>query len=295
MKKQVIAAAAASIIVGISAQAADITVTVNGEKVDFPNAVPFIENDRTLVPMRAIFEALGADVQWDEKTRTVISYSAETDTAITMQIDNNKMFVNEKEVILEVPAKIVNDSTVVPVRAVSEAMDCKVDWNEETKEITIIKAENTGIANPWTDCKSLEELNSATNSHEGVKYVVTELKNTDNLKTKAFRYMADENMSEILYSYEKDGIKAEICVRTAPGDADISGVYGAEEQNESYLSYESLVDIYKSENILYAVWSTPIPVISHSVSIKCENVSDEDMESLLKSVVEEVNKNFPRG
>ena len=54
----------------------NITVTVNGNNVSFVEITPFIENDHTLVPMREIFEALGADVQWDNETRTVISQIA---------------------------------------------------------------------------------------------------------------------------------------------------------------------------------------------------------------------------
>lgn len=117
----------------------EITVLVNGTAVEFEDQTPFIENDRTLVPMRAIFEALGAYVDWDEETRTIVSYDPVSDVSITMQADSNVMFVGEKEVTLDVPAKIVNDRTVVPVRAVAEGMNSIVDWDEATRTVIVEK------------------------------------------------------------------------------------------------------------------------------------------------------------
>ncbi len=143
MNKKITAAAAVLALTAMSftgVNAKDtIKVFVNGNEVQFTEAAPFIENDRTLVPMRAIFEALGAAVEWDEETKTVLSYDPASEVAITMQIDSQTMFVNGEAVTLDVPAKIVNDRTVVPVRAISEGMHSTVDWDGETKTITITK------------------------------------------------------------------------------------------------------------------------------------------------------------
>ncbi|MDO5396599.1 MAG: stalk domain-containing protein [bacterium] len=142
MKKILIMAAAAVITVSAIASAAenDITVTVNGNSVGFEQP-PVIDNDRTLVPMRAIFEALGAEVEWDGETRTVTSTRGEI--KISLEIDSNIMTVGEREVTLDVPAKIINDRTMVPVRAVSEAMECDVDWNEEERRVIIMSTEES--------------------------------------------------------------------------------------------------------------------------------------------------------
>lgn len=117
----------------------DIKVVVNGNEVAFTDAAPFIEGDRTLVPMRAIFEALRASVNWDEETKTIVSYDPVSDVSITMQIDLAKMFVDETEVELDVPARIVNSSTVVPLRAVAESMNSTVGWDQTTKTVTVEK------------------------------------------------------------------------------------------------------------------------------------------------------------
>ena len=137
----------------------EITVSVDGKQVEFDQA-PIIDNDRTLVPMRKIFEALGATVDWNGETRTVTSVKG--DTTISLTIDSADMYVGDKKVTLDVPAKIVNDRTLVPVRAISEAMSCKVDWDGEKRAVIITSAEEpaaTPAARPDMD----------DNIHEGPK------------------------------------------------------------------------------------------------------------------------------
>lgn len=113
------------------------SVYLDGEKMTF-DVNPFIEKDRTLVPFRAIFEAVGAEVEWDGETRTVIAArekNGET-TFITIQIDS-AAFVNGEEKDLDVPAKIVNDRTFVPLRFVIEALGEKVEWNNDSYSVVI--------------------------------------------------------------------------------------------------------------------------------------------------------------
>ena len=134
MKKLIGAVVCAAVTVSaLSALAqGDIKVIVNDNEVQFSDQAPVIDNDRTLVPMRAIFEALGATVGWDQDTKTVTSYDPVSETSIVLQIDSDKMFVNDTEVKLDVPAKLVNDRTLVPVRAIAEGMNSTVSWDQDT-------------------------------------------------------------------------------------------------------------------------------------------------------------------
>ncbi len=128
-----------------------IQVMLNNETLWFDQP-PVIENGRTLVPLRAIFEALGADVYWDNETQTV--FATRDTTGVSLQIGSNIMFVDDyavdlitlniifggkttQEITLDVPAKIINDRTMVPVRAISEAFGCDVDWDDSTKTVSI--------------------------------------------------------------------------------------------------------------------------------------------------------------
>ncbi len=144
MNKKITAMSLAAVITAASlftAALADdtIKILVNDNQISFEELDPFIENERTLVPMREIFEALGAQVAWDGETKTVVSYDPVSDVSITMQVDSNVMFVGEKSVELDVPAKIVGSSTVVPVRAIAEGMSSVVKWNNDTRTVTVEK------------------------------------------------------------------------------------------------------------------------------------------------------------
>src|SRR5699024_5528305 len=124
---------------------------------------PIIKDGRTLVPLRAIFEALGAEVTWLGEEQAIAAQSG--DTTIVMQIGNNqfgKMTSSDNGVTydLDVPPEIINGRTLVPARAVAEALDCSVYWDGNTQTVTI-------ISEKWIDGD-----NSGTNAyiHNGVVY-----------------------------------------------------------------------------------------------------------------------------
>ena len=107
---------------------------INGRtlKYDVP---PVIKDDRTLVPVRAISESLGADVKWDEATSTVtITRDGKT---ITLRLDNRTVTVDGKATELDVPPQTMNNRTMVPLRFVSEALGEKVDYDAETGAVDI--------------------------------------------------------------------------------------------------------------------------------------------------------------
>ena len=126
-----------AISVALPAMASEnIKVTVGGERVIF-DVQPQLINDRTMVPLRAIFEALDATVSWDDATQVIKAMKG--NTLIRLEIDDNTMWVNSKKVTLDVPATLVDGRTLVPVRAISEAFDLKVDWIEATNTVKVRK------------------------------------------------------------------------------------------------------------------------------------------------------------
>jgi competence protein ComEC len=110
------------------------TVVLDGRQLSF-EVPPVIENDRTLVPLRAIFESLGAVVIWDDPTQTVTATKAGTEIKLTL--GQAIAYKNGSPVALAVPAESINDRTMVPLRFVSEALGAQVDWDEATQTITI--------------------------------------------------------------------------------------------------------------------------------------------------------------
>ncbi len=114
-----------------------VTVTVDGNTLQFPLQDPIIIDGRTLVPMRTIFEALGAEVQWIDENGVKSIIATTEDTTINMTIDSDKFYVNGEEKTLDVPAQLINDKTLVPIRAVSESLGCSAEWENETKTVII--------------------------------------------------------------------------------------------------------------------------------------------------------------
>lgn len=112
---------------------------LDGEEIpiDDSGTVAYVENGRTMMPVRAIAEAIGADVSYEDNTQTVTVESDEK--IILMSIDESEMSVNGEKVELLNAPKIVNDRTMLPVRDVAEALDCEVSWNQETETATFTR------------------------------------------------------------------------------------------------------------------------------------------------------------
>lgn len=119
-------------------------VVLNNNYLAF-DVPPTIENGRTLVPLRTIFEALGADVKWDGNTQTVTATNSGTEIKLVI---GGQAYKNGNPVNLDVPAKITEGRTLVPLRFVSEAMGCTVGWDGASQVITISSAESTGAEPP---------------------------------------------------------------------------------------------------------------------------------------------------
>ena len=111
-----------------------ISVKVNGETVNFEQP-PVIIGGRTLVPLRAIFVALGAEVDWEQTTKTAIATKGSE--VIRISIGSNELNKSGNIKELDVPAKLINEKTMVPARAVSEAFGAKVDWDNDTRTVII--------------------------------------------------------------------------------------------------------------------------------------------------------------
>ena len=111
-----------------------ITITLDGRLIE-SEVPPIIENGRTLVPLRAIFEAMGATVDWDEPTQTVTASRGER--IITLTIGDPRAKINGEDYTLDVPPKTVNGRTLVPVRFVAESFGAAVNWIEQSQAVII--------------------------------------------------------------------------------------------------------------------------------------------------------------
>ncbi|MCL2873844.1 MAG: copper amine oxidase N-terminal domain-containing protein [Defluviitaleaceae bacterium] len=107
----------------VTVLAREVRVLVNG---DYLETTGIIIEDRTLLPVRAVGEAVGGDVDWNSETRQVTLIHDET--TILLTIDDTTAIVNGEAVELDVPAKILNDRTFLPLRFIGDILGFDVDW-----------------------------------------------------------------------------------------------------------------------------------------------------------------------
>ncbi len=112
----------------------EIGVYVNSAELEF-DVSPAIIEGRTMVPVRAIFEALGAEVEWEQSTKTVTATRDEL--TIKLTIGDKAIYVGGDKKELDVPALIIDGRTLVPARAVSEAFGADVQWNAKYREVYV--------------------------------------------------------------------------------------------------------------------------------------------------------------
>ncbi|MBN7774214.1 copper amine oxidase N-terminal domain-containing protein [Clostridium aminobutyricum] len=107
---------------------------VNDQYITF-NQAPILESGTTLVPMRAIFESLGASMKWDQSAQKVTGTLGEA--KVELVIGQKEASVNGKNITLEVAARLENGTTLVPVRFVSESLGASVAWDNAARTVII--------------------------------------------------------------------------------------------------------------------------------------------------------------
>ena len=152
----------------------DVTVKIDGEKVDF-DVQPQIIDGRVMVPLRKIFETLGASVKWNDETQTVSARKSSKTVSMTVNsaeltvdrgdTDENGNAVTDTST-LDVPAQVISDRVLVPVRAVSEAFGLETDWDSDTQTVEITSEQED---ESWKENKGTIDLDTLTYTGNGVE------------------------------------------------------------------------------------------------------------------------------
>ena len=133
-----------------------IPVIVNGELIQF-DVPPVIKQNRTLIPVRAVANALGASVEWDRETNDVtvtkavysnVEMNIETIIKVVIDLDTGKFYKDGVEVDFDVPAQVINNRTVVPIRFLAEIFGMKVDWDKDLDGVVVDEAEKVTYPTP---------------------------------------------------------------------------------------------------------------------------------------------------
>lgn len=145
------------LLLAATASIAAIQVDINGSPL-LMNTPPMLVGGTTLVPLRGIFESLGARVHWNEAMRTITATKG--DTNVQLGIGDRRASVNGQDVMLDTPARIVNGTTMVPLRFVSEALGAEVNWDESAQLVSI----STDLASSAQAAQSTQSVHTAQSS-----------------------------------------------------------------------------------------------------------------------------------
>jgi hypothetical protein len=126
----------------------NILVYFNGERLQFEDAQPVLKDGRTLVPFRKQFETLGFKLKWVDTGDVQKAIGTKGDLAIELTINSTNAKVNGEDVTPDVPAQIIDERTMVPLRFVSESSGFKVSFSSEGNVWTIQIDEGDVVTGP---------------------------------------------------------------------------------------------------------------------------------------------------
>ncbi|NQX48470.1 copper amine oxidase N-terminal domain-containing protein [Paenibacillus tritici] len=190
---------------------------------------PVMVKGRTMVPLRAIFEAFNADIKWNQKTQTVTAYK--DDTTVVLKIGSKIATINNKAVSLDVPGQNLKGRTMVPTRFVSEALGREVGWNKEAQLVTITTpvpaggnaAPVSGVAaqdiGDYGDGRDLQvSFNRAADESLVDHYRVLIVKTGTALDLSSALAVGSYNYSVVLVTGANPVVKLNAATRTLDGD-----------------------------------------------------------------------------
>ena len=129
-----------SMAVTTSADNNEISVYLDGVKIEF-DVKPQIINGRTMVPIRAIFEKMGAVVEWDGNTSSAIC--TKDDTVVKMTVNSMDMYINNQSQKMDIAPVVIDGRTLAPARYVAEAFGADVKWDQVNNSVIITSNKNS--------------------------------------------------------------------------------------------------------------------------------------------------------
>ncbi len=182
--KKLIITAAAMLMLTIPVMADDtVTVYSNGNEVADKG---IIIDGRTMVPVRGVFEYMGYDVEWNSNTKTATLTNTKKETVITLTGGESTFTVNENVITPDVPQQIVEGRFMLPLRAVGEAVNAKVEWTAETKTAYIKESDSDNNAPDETEAnKNSDNTQTYENSETIGNTTITSSMNVPFVKIEA--------------------------------------------------------------------------------------------------------------
>jgi hypothetical protein len=200
---------------------AEIQVEVNGQAVRFSGVTPAQIGGRVFIPLRAVVEALGAEIKWDAPTQTVRGTKGSRE--FMLPIGSRTAMVNGQSVTLDVPAQLMSGTTMVPLRFVAEALGAEVEWNAAAQRVGVklAQAEDEGapgerIAGEVVGVQARDNPPTITIRANGVRNTYRVTRNTIILRGEQGRKGAAVDLEEL-----QPGDQVRVRVNPESGSAEV--------------------------------------------------------------------------
>nr|WP_281363438.1 copper amine oxidase N-terminal domain-containing protein [Paenibacillus lemnae] len=238
-----------------------------------------------MLPMRVIFQKLGAKVTWNQKTQTVTA--VRDNSTIVLKINAKTATINGKFTALDVPAKNLKGTTMVPVRFVSEALGEKIGWNSRTQTVTVTTSDSSAPDNslgPVTyitlkdigdsgDGRDLQvSFSKADNEHQASQYRVFVVKSS---KASAFNEASAFNVPPSSYAAVfPNGSDPSLNLTATSRDTDGEMI----RENQAYVAYVLAVSKFSGSSQLSKA-SAPLTLLNQRAVDAVSNVRATDVSN----------------
>lgn len=263
------------------AQAGDIKVIINGATQQYTQA-PVVSQNTTLVPLRGVFESLGAQVDWDSKAKKVTA--SKNEDTLTLNVGSKLAYKNSSPVQLDVATQIQKSQVLVPLRFVSQSLGAKVNWDQATRTVTISnqadgsttdKANSLSskpLANPVTKVTYDTYYNDTLGYDDAVKLAIAD---STSIKT------VETNIDQTGKIMKEAGKDIDFVPKEAGVEASDKAFKGYAQTNLNYEAAKKNLDMTK-ENIQYNVKDLYNKLLQKKNAVKLAALNIEDAERKLK-------------
>lgn len=269
----------------------EIKVVIDGEELEM-DVAPAIINGRTMVPLRAIFEYFGADIDWWADTKRIYAYLCSVN--ISMAVGRESASINYKKATLDSPPVIIEGRTLVPVRVIAEAFYADVSWDADTRTVIIT------TPYPRKDTKLPKEFDrhrfaTSKSNFEGFEFVIdrNDLVISGNFYDKKLNSILVEingvqkvqdagydgriNLTMNLDRLSIKGPTPVMMYHNIPGSSSYSSYINKtiviDKDSDGYFFKKSLV--YDENMAFSSKWTTPVAFLNFEIDEAIKNESDK--------------------
>lgn len=264
------------------AQSGDIKVIINGVTQQYTQS-PVISQSTTLVPLRGVFESLGAQVEWDSKAKKVTA--SKSDNTLTLNVGSKLAYKNSAPVQLDAATQIQKDQVFVPLRFVSQSLGAKVKWDQATRTVSISNQANGSTAGDQTNSLSSKPFtapvtkvtydtyyNNSLTYDDAVKLAIVDSTSVKTVET---------NIDQTRKIMQETGKNIDYVPLEAGVESSDKAFIGYAQTNLNYEAAKKNLDMTK-EGIEYNVKDLYNKLLQKQNAVKLAALNIEDAERKLK-------------